>query len=65
MKETYTCTRCSSKYGDRDEEDNLWFLKNAGYISLGCCPQCETSEEDVITTKTWKDYTTTLFGVNK
>jgi hypothetical protein len=44
------------KYGDRYEEDNLWFLKNAGYIELGCCVECETTEEGVIITKTWKDY---------
>jgi hypothetical protein len=55
-KETYTCPRCSTKYGDRYEEDNLWFLKNAGYIKLGCCVECETAEEGVILDKTWKDY---------
>ena len=65
MKETYTCPRCLTNYGDRGEDDSISFVKNAGYISLGCCPECETSEEDVVTTKTWKDYTTTLFGANK
>lgn len=56
MKETYTCPRCAERYGDRNEDDNVWFVKNAGYISLGCCPECETSEGDVIITKIWKDY---------
>ena len=65
MKEIYTCPRCAERYGDRTEDDNVWFVKNAGYISLGCCPECETSEEDVITTKTWQDYTTKLFGGGK
>jgi hypothetical protein len=65
MKETYTCPRCTTKYGDRHEEDNLWFLKNAGYIELGCCPECETPEEDVILTSNWKKYTSSLFGAKQ
>jgi ribosomal protein L37AE/L43A len=58
MKETYTCPRCATKFGDRSEDDNIWFIKNAGYINLGCCVECETPEEGVIITKTWKDYLT-------
>jgi hypothetical protein len=66
MKETYTCPRCLTKYGDRHEEDNLWFLKNAGYITLGCCVECETLQEGVILTKTWKDYCdSTGIGLSK
>lgn len=64
MKETYTCPRCSVKYGDRYEEDNLWFLKNAGYINLGCCVECETPDEGARITTIWKDYlTSTGIGV--
>jgi hypothetical protein len=63
MKDTYTCPRCAIKYGDRYEEDNLWFLKNAGYIELGCCVECETPEEGVILTNNWKKYTSSIFGV--
>ncbi len=65
MKEIYTCPRCSTKYGDRDEEDNLWFIKNAGYIKMGTCPDCTTPEEFEVIDKTWKAYTTNLFGANK
>jgi hypothetical protein len=65
MKETYTCPRCLTKYGDRSEEDSIMFVKNAGYIALGCCGKCETPEEDVITDKTWKTYLNTLFGEKK
>ena len=66
MEETYTCPRCSVKYGDRNDfHDSLWFLKNAGYIQLGCCVECETAEEDIVITKTWKEYITNLFGANK
>ena len=65
MKETYTCPRCATEYGNRNEDDSIWFVKNAGYISLGSCPECETSEEDVIITKTWKEYLHNLFGGSK
>lgn len=53
--EEYKCPRCSNVYNNEHDSD-IWFLKNAGYITLGCCPECETSEEDVIITKTWKEY---------
>jgi len=62
MKETYTCPNCSNKFGDKDEDDNIWFIKNSGYITLGCCPMCETPEQSVMLAKIWKDYTTKLFG---
>lgn len=62
MKETYTCPNCDITYGNKNEEDNIWFIKNSGYVTLGCCPFCETPEQTVILTKTWKDYTTNLFG---
>ena len=65
MKETYTCPRCAIQYGDRYEEDNLWFLKNAGYIALGCCVECETPEEGVTLTKNWTEYTSSMFGAKQ
>ncbi len=55
--EEYKCPRCSEKF-----LSGFWFLENAGYINLGICTICETPEEDVVTTKTWKEYTTNLFG---
>ena len=58
--EEYICPRCSEKF-----LSGFWFLKNAGYIDLGICTICETLEENTIITKTWKDYTTNLFGANK
>ena len=65
MKETYTCPRCAERYGDRNEDDNVWFVKNAGYITLGCCPECTTPKEFEVIDKTWKDYTDKMFGANK
>ena len=65
MKETYTCPRCATEYGNRNEDDSIWFVKNAGYISRGCCPECETSEEFEVTDKTWKEYLNNLFGGSK
>lgn len=65
MKETYTCPRCAERYGDRTEDDNVWFVKNAGYISRGCCPDCRTPEEFEAIDKTWKEYLDNLFGANK
>jgi hypothetical protein len=56
MKETYICPRCSKRFGDRYEEDNLWFLTNAGYIEFGWCVDCETPEEDEKTTVIWNNY---------
>jgi len=65
MKEIYTCPRCTERYGDRNEDDNIWFVKNAGYITLGCCPECTTPEEFEVIDKTWKQYTDEMFGANK
>ena len=62
MKETYTCPRCLTKHGDIDEDDNLWFIKNAGYIKMGACPECTTPEEFKVIDETWKAYTSKLFG---
>jgi hypothetical protein len=65
MKETYTCPRCTERYGDRTEDDSLWFMKNSGYINHGCCPECKTPEEFEVIDKTWKEYTSKDFGANK
>jgi hypothetical protein len=62
MKETYTCPRCLIKYGDRTEEDTLWFIKNAGYVKMGVCPECNTPEEFKVIDETWQAYTSSLFG---
>lgn len=62
--EEYKCPRCSTIYNN-DVDSDLWFLSNAGYIGLRCCPECRTAEELAILDKTWKDYTTTLFGAKQ
>lgn len=47
----YTCPRCAEKF-----LQGFLFLKNAGYMDMGICTECETPEEGVIITKIWKDY---------
>jgi len=51
----YVCPRCSDSY----DSDNLWFIKNAGYIDLGICPECRTPDEFDITSKNWKTFLAT------
>jgi phage FluMu protein Com len=60
----YICPRCSTVFNN-DIDDDLWFIINAGYVEMGCCPECKTHKESKVISKTWKDYITNLFGANK
>ncbi len=51
----YVCPRCSDVYNN-DNDSDLWFIINAGYVKMGVCPNCNTPEEFKIIDSTWKAY---------
>ena len=63
MKE-YICPRCSNVFNNDDDLD-LWFIVNAGYVKMGACTNCTTPEEFKVIDKTWKDYRKSMKESNK
>ena len=42
---------------NNDNDDlNLWFMINSGYVEMGVCGDCKTPEEFMVIDKTWKAY---------
>jgi len=62
MKE-YNCPRCSNIFND-DNDSDLWFIVNAGYVKMGACPTCTTPEEFKIIDDTWKAYRKSMEAAN-
>jgi hypothetical protein len=49
----YTCPRCSQKFA---ENDDIWFMKNAGYVGLNICVFCVTPTEKKEVQNVWHEY---------
>lgn len=54
--EEYICPRCSTVFNNDNDDLNLWFMINSGYVEMGACGDCKTPEEFMVIDKTWKAY---------